>query len=396
MKWRRARIQVMFFVLLTRLLSIADAADYARLCTLKQSEILAVVYDEESGVYVVINETGLFDRNKTMGGGRQLLRASSVVPAIAVSTNRRIQSSTNITGPVHYVRQCQCTYRPEDSDLYCPLDKSTCGVPKSSTEPIGCFNQSSRTSLIRNAWPVIVLWYGGLLIFLVFTTQGQNARHFVIVKCCKRNLNERVIEQYWYVEGGFWRRRRRPRRPPIRRENAGEQEVPPLPQNTLNHLVEEDHAPNQLALKTKRYVAPRVVEDEDDVSCTICFSPLEEGDRVGALPCSHTFHVDCLKEWLPRRNTCPLCQVPNVAIPQYQPQTSQDVNRGGSNSIVESSQAQSVRNESSQQQQQSPLHTDDIQAERARHNALSAALQEHLTGMQRRGNFGVFYGARRF
>jgi len=30
-------------------------------------------------------------------------------------------------------------------------------------------------------------------------------------------------------------------------------------------------------------------------SCTICFVPLEDGDRVGALPCTHVFHVDCLK-----------------------------------------------------------------------------------------------------
>ena len=245
----------------------------------------------------------------------------------------------------------------------------------------------------------------------------MNTRHFIIGKCCKRDLNEQLIEQYWYVEGGFWRRRRRPRRLPFRRQArqdaAREQQVPPLPPNTLDHLVDttssedQHHAPNQLALKTKRYVAPRVVEDEDDVACTICFSPLEEGDRVGALPCSHTFHVDCLKEWLPRRNTCPLCQAPNVAAPQYQPRTS---NEEDDNSIVEPSQAQehSTPNESSQQEQQpSPLAarayqaalSAALEAERARRDALSAALEEHMTGMHRRGNLGVFYGqygARRF
>ena len=122
----------MCFWLLTRLLSVAEAADYARLCTLKLSEILGVVYDDENDIHVVVNETGLFDRNISAGGGiRQLRTASSVVvPAIHVSTNRRIQSSSNITGPVHYVRHCQCTYRPEASDVYCPLDTSTCGVPK--------------------------------------------------------------------------------------------------------------------------------------------------------------------------------------------------------------------------------------------------------------------------
>lgn len=42
-------------------------------------------------------------------------------------------------------------------------------------------------------------------------------------------------------------------------------------------------------------------------TCTICFCPFEEGDRIGDLPCRHEFHVDCLKGWLQRRNSCPLC-----------------------------------------------------------------------------------------
>ena len=57
---------------------------------------------------------------------------------------------------------------------------------------------------------------------------------------------------------------------------------------------------------------------EDDVdsnsleepSCTICFAPLEEGDRIGDLQCNHEFHVDCLKTWIQRKNACPLCNVP--------------------------------------------------------------------------------------
>ncbi|KAL3911319.1 MAG: hypothetical protein SGILL_007323, partial [Bacillariaceae sp.] len=48
----------------------------------------------------------------------------------------------------------------------------------------------------------------------------------------------------------------------------------------------------------------------DEPSCTICFAPLEEGDRIGDLPCNHEFHVDCLKTWVQRKNACPLCNVP--------------------------------------------------------------------------------------
>eukprot|EP00553_Chaetoceros_curvisetus_P011479 CAMPEP_0204635326 /NCGR_PEP_ID=MMETSP0717-20131115/31319_1 /ASSEMBLY_ACC=CAM_ASM_000666 /TAXON_ID=230516 /ORGANISM="Chaetoceros curvisetus" /LENGTH=173 /DNA_ID=CAMNT_0051654047 /DNA_START=11 /DNA_END=532 /DNA_ORIENTATION=+ len=40
---------------------------------------------------------------------------------------------------------------------------------------------------------------------------------------------------------------------------------------------------------------------------------IEDGERIGALPCNHMFHVDCLKEWIKRKNICPLCQKPNIA-----------------------------------------------------------------------------------
>jgi Ring finger domain len=56
----------------------------------------------------------------------------------------------------------------------------------------------------------------------------------------------------------------------------------------------------------------------DDNTCAICYVPLEDGDRVGALPCGHEFHVHpCLKHWLSRRNVCPLCLTENIATPRF-------------------------------------------------------------------------------
>lgn len=330
---------LLLFLLLSKVHVIT--AEFVKLCTLRASEIIPITFDEEAREFVVIENVQGAD-NKT-DANRQL--RSGDTTAIFVSIERRIQQATsNITGNVFYVRQCLCSTRPWETEVkaFCPLDKTTCGIPRSSNESVGCFNQSSRTSLIRNAWPVIVLWYGGLVIFLLFTSQGRNARHYLIGKCCNRNYNRQLVDQYWYIEGGFWRRRRRRtnlhslfqffRR---RAEMESEDEVPPLPPNTLDHLVDthSEHPPNQLALKTKLYAAPHnAVEDEDDLACTICFTPLEDGDRVGALSCKHEFHVECLKNWLPRRNICPLCQAPNAATPQYQPQNHQDEDV---NSLVE-------------------------------------------------------------
>lgn len=64
-------------------------------------------------------------------------------------------------------------------------------------------------------------------------------------------------------------------------------------------------------------------EQDHHHSCTICYAPILDGERVGALPtCDHIFHVECLKLWLTRRNVCPLCLSEDIAAPQYERQTS--------------------------------------------------------------------------
>ena len=44
---------------------------------------------------------------------------------------------------------------------------------------------------------------------------------------------------------------------------------------------------------------------EDCVICTIAF---DREEPVTALDCGHQFHSSCLKEWLERRSTCPVCR----------------------------------------------------------------------------------------
>ncbi len=54
-------------------------------------------------------------------------------------------------------------------------------------------------------------------------------------------------------------------------------------------------------------------EEEEEITCTICMVEIINGDRIGVLSCEHLFHADCLKEWIKRRNVCPLCQAPDIA-----------------------------------------------------------------------------------
>ena len=80
---------------------------------------------------------------------------------------------------------------------------------------------------------------------------------------------------------------------------------------------EEEHSPpvDQSKPDGTCSPAPQNIrsDDEDTFECTICLAEVEDGERVGVLPCTHVFHVDCLRQWIARKNACPLCQVTEIA-----------------------------------------------------------------------------------
>lgn len=44
--------------------------------------------------------------------------------------------------------------------------------------------------------------------------------------------------------------------------------------------------------------------------CSVCLSDLRDGEQAMKLPCFHTFHKDCITEWLVRKAECPVCKTP--------------------------------------------------------------------------------------
>jgi len=54
---------------------------------------------------------------------------------------------------------------------------------------------------------------------------------------------------------------------------------------------------------------------EDGVQCAICLFDINVGDRIADLECKHMFCIECLKDWLKRKNHCPLCQLGGIAKP---------------------------------------------------------------------------------
>lgn len=63
---------------------------------------------------------------------------------------------------------------------------------------------------------------------------------------------------------------------------------------------------------------------EADYLCVVCQDNIEVDSTATSMPCSHSFHPDCLKPWLEAHNSCPVCR--------YQLETDdQDFNRTISN-----------------------------------------------------------------
>lgn len=48
-----------------------------------------------------------------------------------------------------------------------------------------------------------------------------------------------------------------------------------------------------------------------DTQCAVCLGDYQTGDKIQQLPaCNHSFHVQCIDEWLAKNVTCPICRTP--------------------------------------------------------------------------------------
>ncbi|MBA0843291.1 hypothetical protein Goarm_000493 [Gossypium armourianum] len=50
------------------------------------------------------------------------------------------------------------------------------------------------------------------------------------------------------------------------------------------------------------------IEVGDEEDCMICLEELEVGFDAFRMPCSHTFHGDCIEKWLRHGHCCPICR----------------------------------------------------------------------------------------
>jgi len=77
----------------------------------------------------------------------------------------------------------------------------------------------------------------------------------------------------------------------------------PVSQNMFSDVVVSIDDKDLDSLKTIK------LETKLDTDCSICMGHLEKDDEASELKCSHTFHSDCIKQYLSQYNyKCPVCR----------------------------------------------------------------------------------------
>jgi E3 ubiquitin-protein ligase BIG BROTHER-like protein len=48
-------------------------------------------------------------------------------------------------------------------------------------------------------------------------------------------------------------------------------------------------------------------QDSNMEQCVICRVEFEQGESLIALPCKHSYHSECINQWLQLNKVCPMC-----------------------------------------------------------------------------------------
>ncbi|XP_021659146.2 RING-H2 finger protein ATL7 isoform X2 [Hevea brasiliensis] len=103
----------------------------------------------------------------------------------------------------------------------------------------------------------------------------------------------------------------------------------------------------ELGLKKEmREMLPIIVYKESfsvkDTQCPICLGDYQAEDRLQQIPaCGHTFHMECIDQWLANHTTCPLCRLSLIAsakvpseLPNNEAETRQDSSVAGNSDEI--------------------------------------------------------------
>ena len=331
-------------LLLTAVLAMPSSVFSASVqyCSLEESEMQPMALNPATGEYFLTDSTLTED-----GERRDLLLTDSLDFLTAIQPRQLLQDDSNATDSWVRFQARKCSCGNHEMDYFCPLPWTHCSVKgEGNPDRPGCVLIDRKTRVIFAAWLVCLCCYLGLFLYLMCTNSGRSIIDYIMVRF-RPNWNQWVAdriqqkdpERATFLITRYARQRRRLMEQRFleimsTRTEAGIRAgrvpdthvlglggvLPRLPDRDEHD--EENPQPTQLALTTRVYrrADPRngdkADEAEEELTCSICFMEIDEGERIGVLPCGHKFHASCLKAWLPKRNVCPLCAKP-AATPRY-------------------------------------------------------------------------------
>ena len=290
---------------------------------------------------------------------RSLVASNATMLNITATDSDRSNNSN-----FFYARECGC-FAPRNPVVYCPFVIESCLINLQAGALPGCRNVHPKAAFGYTFQLVAICWFAVLALCLVLPVgTGAHFRDYIF-SCCYRKWPEVIVDRIIddhpdrardLIRSQFRRRQAQIERSIHRTQTANE--VSTGGRNELEGTGEERegdqltgielqvfgngrsdpsgirHRPTSLVLKVRTY---HLLQDEslnkdvgskknpideemgrkNTIECTICFCQLHDGDRVGELCCNHVFHVSCLKQWLKRKNVCPLCQCNEIAKPRY-------------------------------------------------------------------------------
>ena len=227
---------------------------------------------------------------------------------------------------VLYGRKCVCA---PDDNVYCPASVPLCKVSAGdslSSLRIQCLDDSQGQAM-NVLIPLVILLFLWVACLWVCTNRGKYARGFLrkVAFCWNEEQYEQALgEDIDHMVQRARQRRilaqrhhRNPNRVYYNRRHASLNLMSALSSQPRESARREEHQEDlpthiAVALRTRLYDC----NNDKNQDCMICLAELTSNDRVGDLPCGHAFHVEpCLKEWIMRKNHCPLCQGSNLASP---------------------------------------------------------------------------------
>ena len=83
----------------------------------------------------------------------------------------------------------------------------------------------------------------------------------------------------------------------------------------------------------------KIMDQDNNLECSICLEEITEDDNVHILSCNHSFHSECLYEWYNRPKTdycCPLCTVQREVVKIKEPKKN-EIRKSENTTIKETS-----------------------------------------------------------